>query len=123
MERSGRQDQPLPAVAITMGDPAGVGPELCLRALAQPTVLNECTPVVFGDKGVLLRVADRCALPMPEHILTLDQWSKASSRNAAHARRLRCHQRRYRIARHRIRSLWARSVWLHQVGDSGGAFR
>ena len=38
-----------------MGDPAGIGPEICLRALDNPAVLAECVPVVFGDAAVLRR--------------------------------------------------------------------
>ncbi len=45
-----------PVLALTMGDPAGVGPELCLRALAEPAVLDSCVPVLFGDAGVLARL-------------------------------------------------------------------
>ena len=45
-------------LAITMGDPAGVGPELCLTALAEPAVLAACTPLVFGDAHVLRRCAE-----------------------------------------------------------------
>jgi len=52
-----------PCIGITMGDPAGVGPELCLRALADPGVLDLCVPVVFGDSGVLRRVARVCNIP------------------------------------------------------------
>ncbi|MDA0576841.1 MAG: 4-hydroxythreonine-4-phosphate dehydrogenase PdxA [Verrucomicrobia bacterium] len=55
----------LPRVAITMGDPAGIGPELCLRVLNDPAVLALCTPLVFGDVGVLARVAAHAALPPP----------------------------------------------------------
>ena len=40
-----------------MGDPAGIGPEICLRALREPRVLERCTPVLFGDAAVLNRVA------------------------------------------------------------------
>ena len=47
-----------PTVAITMGDPAGIGPELCLRALAEATLRQECTIVIFGDISVLARVAN-----------------------------------------------------------------
>ena len=55
----------LPRVAITMGDPAGVGPELCLRLLRDERVLSRCTPVGFGDAGVLVRVAKRLGWPEP----------------------------------------------------------
>ncbi len=46
-----------PVLGLTMGDPAGIGPEICLRALREPGVLAECVPVLFGDAGVLKRVA------------------------------------------------------------------
>jgi 4-hydroxythreonine-4-phosphate dehydrogenase len=48
---------PLPILGLTMGDPAGIGPEICLRALQEPAVLEQCVPVVFGDAAVLKRVA------------------------------------------------------------------
>ena len=47
---------PRPVIGITMGDPAGIGPELGLRALREPSVIIECVPVLFGDKGVFARV-------------------------------------------------------------------
>jgi 4-hydroxythreonine-4-phosphate dehydrogenase len=40
-----------------MGDPAGIGPEICLRALREPAILQRCSPVLFGDVAVLNRVA------------------------------------------------------------------
>ena len=46
-------------VAITMGDPAGVGPEICLRALNSPEVAALCVPAVFGNAEVLRRCAGR----------------------------------------------------------------
>ncbi len=46
-----------PQIGITLGDPAGIGPEICLRALREPSVLAECVPVLFGDAGVLHRLA------------------------------------------------------------------
>jgi 4-hydroxythreonine-4-phosphate dehydrogenase len=55
----------LPRIAITMGDPAGVGPELCLRLLADERVRGYCTPVVFGDAALLRRVARHLGWPAP----------------------------------------------------------
>jgi 4-hydroxythreonine-4-phosphate dehydrogenase len=40
----------LPAVGITMGDPAGVGPEVVVKALAHPEVHEFCRPSVIGDR-------------------------------------------------------------------------
>jgi 4-hydroxythreonine-4-phosphate dehydrogenase len=38
----------LPRIALTKGDPAGIGPELVARALSEPAVLAACEPVVYG---------------------------------------------------------------------------
>jgi 4-phospho-D-threonate 3-dehydrogenase / 4-phospho-D-erythronate 3-dehydrogenase len=46
----------LPTIAITMGDAAGIGPEIIMKALASPEVHARCTPLVIGD-GVRLRRA------------------------------------------------------------------
>jgi hypothetical protein len=47
----------LPRIAVTMGDPAGIGPEICLHLLNNAEVSRACAPVVFGDAEVLRRVA------------------------------------------------------------------
>lgn len=54
-------------LAITMGDPAGVGPEVCLM-LAQKAgeILPEAHPIIYGDVDVLRRVAEATRLPMPD---------------------------------------------------------
>ena len=43
----------LPLLGITMGDPAGVGPEIIAKALATPEVASACRPVVIGDRSVM----------------------------------------------------------------------
>ena len=45
----------LPTIAITMGDPAGIGPEIIMKALAQPEVHALCRPLVIGDAARLRR--------------------------------------------------------------------
>jgi 4-phospho-D-threonate 3-dehydrogenase / 4-phospho-D-erythronate 3-dehydrogenase len=47
-----------PLLAITMGDPSGVGPEITLRALADAEVYEWCRPVVLGDTRILARAAE-----------------------------------------------------------------
>ena len=42
-----------PRVAIATGDPAGIGPEISLKAARDPRVLELCEPVLFGDRDVL----------------------------------------------------------------------
>ncbi|MBI4528758.1 MAG: 4-hydroxythreonine-4-phosphate dehydrogenase PdxA [Deltaproteobacteria bacterium] len=44
-----------PIVAVTMGDPAGVGPEVALKALASPQVRRACVPLLLGDWDILER--------------------------------------------------------------------
>lgn len=48
----------LPILALTMGDPAGVGPEVIAKALQDRTVFGECRPVVIGDTGMLQQALD-----------------------------------------------------------------
>lgn len=41
-------------IAVTMGDPAGIGPEIILRALSQSSVIRDfCIPIVIGDRIVM----------------------------------------------------------------------
>ncbi|MDO4287959.1 MAG: 4-hydroxythreonine-4-phosphate dehydrogenase PdxA [Eubacterium sp.] len=47
-----------PIVAIPMGDAAGIGPEITVKALADPEVLNQARCVVVGDKKVLAQAAE-----------------------------------------------------------------
>lgn len=57
-----------PRVAITVGDPAGIGPEIAARAAADPVVRTACEPIVYGppsgqtfEPGVLSAAAGRAA--------------------------------------------------------------
>ena len=47
-----------PVIAITMGDPSGVGPEIIVKSLAHGEVYEQCRPLVIGDVQ-RLREADR----------------------------------------------------------------
>jgi 4-hydroxythreonine-4-phosphate dehydrogenase len=47
-----------PIVAITMGDPASVGPEVAVKALARKEVWNCCRPLLVGDARVIAKVVD-----------------------------------------------------------------
>ena len=46
-----------PIVAITMGDPAGVGPEIVVKALGRSETSEVCRPLVIGDAARLRRAA------------------------------------------------------------------
>jgi 4-hydroxythreonine-4-phosphate dehydrogenase len=54
-----------PRLALTLGDPAGIGPELVLRALNDPEVRATTRPVVHGSEALLRRVAAAAAIPWP----------------------------------------------------------
>jgi 4-hydroxythreonine-4-phosphate dehydrogenase len=47
-----------PLIAMTMGDPAGIGPEVCLKALLGSEVYGLCRPLVLGTLATLERVRD-----------------------------------------------------------------
>ena len=42
-----------PILGITMGDPASIGPEITVKALARPEVYEACRPLVVGDAAML----------------------------------------------------------------------
>jgi 4-hydroxythreonine-4-phosphate dehydrogenase len=46
-----------PVLGITMGDPAGVGPEIILTALTHDDVEGKCRPLVVGDHGAMQAAA------------------------------------------------------------------
>lgn len=51
-----------PIIAITMGDPAGIGPEIIVKALSKPLgnrVRQLCRPVVVGNRAVMEKTAKR----------------------------------------------------------------
>ncbi|MBN1811268.1 MAG: 4-hydroxythreonine-4-phosphate dehydrogenase PdxA [Anaerolineae bacterium] len=47
-----------PIIAVTMGDPAGVGPEVTVKALAREEVWDCCRPLVVGDARVMAKAVD-----------------------------------------------------------------
>jgi len=49
---------PSPVVAVTIGDPAGIGPEIVVRALAQDAVQRSVQALVVGDRWVLERAME-----------------------------------------------------------------
>jgi 4-hydroxythreonine-4-phosphate dehydrogenase len=65
----------LPRIAITMGDPAGVGPEICLHLLANESIREVCVPIIFGDAHTLFRCSQQVGLPAPRRFITEAEWS------------------------------------------------
>ena len=48
-----------PILAITMGDPAGIGPEIVVKSLGIRSTYDTCRPLVTGDAKVMSWIADR----------------------------------------------------------------
>lgn len=46
-----------------MGDPAGVGPEICLKLLLLPELLEICVPIILGNSATLNRTASELNSP------------------------------------------------------------
>jgi 4-hydroxythreonine-4-phosphate dehydrogenase len=53
-----------PILAITLGDPAGIGPEIILKALSDPDIFKSTRPLVIGDHRILQRAADSLRIPL-----------------------------------------------------------
>lgn len=84
----------LPAIGITMGDPAGIGPEIITKALAREETWSICRPVIIGDTRVMQLAAGITNLaadtleqtqiidPSPENDMP-HRWGRATARNGA----------------------------------------
>ena len=51
-----------PRIALALGDPAGIGPEIALKALLDDTVWALCEPMLVGEAAVLRRHGDVCGI-------------------------------------------------------------
>lgn len=58
-----------PRIGITIGDPAGIGPEVSLKAAFHPDVLAACYPILIGDADYLLRWAKAFGIQNPINII------------------------------------------------------
>jgi 4-phospho-D-threonate 3-dehydrogenase / 4-phospho-D-erythronate 3-dehydrogenase len=68
-----RQKRHLPRIGITMGDPAGIGPEVVLKAVAEEEVQRVCTPVIVGDAQLLAHTARTLDLTCGYDIVRYDE--------------------------------------------------
>src|ERR671938_962349 len=72
-EASRRQKPRLQRIAITMGDPAGIGPEVVLKAVAEEEVRRTCVPVIIGDAQLLAHTARTLDLQCGYDIVRFDE--------------------------------------------------
>ncbi|MDQ3585321.1 MAG: 4-hydroxythreonine-4-phosphate dehydrogenase PdxA [Acidobacteriota bacterium] len=70
---SGRTPEVRPRIGITMGDPAGIGPEVVLKAVAEEAVLKCCLPVIVGDAQLLAHTARTLNLQCGYEVVRRDE--------------------------------------------------
>jgi 4-hydroxythreonine-4-phosphate dehydrogenase len=67
-------------IAIATGDPAGIGPEISLKAALDPAVRNACDPLIVSDPAVLAHHAQACGIAAELHVVTTStdaDWSQS----------------------------------------------
>src|SRR5258708_15550771 len=67
--RSDRTRMTRPRIAIATGDPAGIGPEIALKATLDPRVLALCRPLLVGDPAVVQIHARSAGLQPDLHVI------------------------------------------------------
>ena len=71
--RAPRARRRLPRIGITMGDPAGIGPEVVLKAVAEEDVRRVCVPIIIGDAQLLAHTARTLDLQCGYDIVRRDE--------------------------------------------------
>lgn len=51
-------------IAITMGEPGGIGPEVIVKALSKAGIRNSCVPVVIGNAEIMMDAVKLTRLPL-----------------------------------------------------------
>jgi 4-hydroxythreonine-4-phosphate dehydrogenase len=65
-----------PRIGITLGDVAGIGPEVALKALRDPSIEEHCVPIIIGEETTVAHYAGRL---LPERRLHLVEGPEAAS--------------------------------------------
>jgi 4-phospho-D-threonate 3-dehydrogenase / 4-phospho-D-erythronate 3-dehydrogenase len=61
-----------PVIALTCGDPAGIGPEIAVKCLSDLDILSSCRLVVIGDAAQLRKTAAAMELQLPQSLQAWD---------------------------------------------------
>jgi 4-hydroxythreonine-4-phosphate dehydrogenase len=56
-------------IVMPVGDPTGIGPEICLKAALDPAVRAACDPILVSDPGVVARHAKACGLDVTLNVV------------------------------------------------------
>ncbi len=58
-----------PIIGFTMGDPAGIGPEIICKSMLSKDRYDQCNPLVVGDAGVFKNIIKRLNYPIRIHAI------------------------------------------------------
>lgn len=58
-----------PIIGLTVGDPAGIGPEIVLKALRHAALYDQVRPLLFADQAVLLQTLEMLGEPLELHAI------------------------------------------------------
>ncbi len=58
-----------PVIGIPMGDPAGIGPEIVVKALAEPAIHEVSRSLVIGDKNTLTQAMEICKVKLSINVV------------------------------------------------------
>lgn len=72
----------LPRIAVTIGDVAGIGPEIVVKSFSTPDLKEVCDPVIVGDRNYLRKTAKQLGLDVK--FSSDDNISKFSDAVAVH---------------------------------------
>jgi 4-phospho-D-threonate 3-dehydrogenase / 4-phospho-D-erythronate 3-dehydrogenase len=81
--RSGELNREKPIVGITMGDPAGIGPEITVKAIVSPEIQELCRPMIIGDARVARKALREEKIDLPVRVVTSlggADWNAAEMR-------------------------------------------
>jgi 4-hydroxythreonine-4-phosphate dehydrogenase len=67
-----KKPEPLPLIAVTMGDPAGIGPEVVAKAIQSGEWLKDCRPVVIGGREIMAEACKRFVYPMKVRPISIE---------------------------------------------------
>ncbi len=82
----------LPTVAISTGDPAGIGPEVVLKALADQELLNTARWAVIGDAAILEMTGAQIGLKRPDWVIRDGNSPQRSGHSVAQLSLIDVHQ-------------------------------
>ncbi len=71
----------LKKIAITIGDPAGIGPEIVLKALLSDEVIRSCRPLIIGSRSVVEEASERLGIPFDSAAIDILNTGEIKSRD------------------------------------------